>query len=141
MQTGLVLCYVCQSDTAYGACFRAEVLAQEWFTQSYALKDLGSTIRADGADAHLRHNLEESLAHCLYIVLLGCFVVLLYFTPLDQVVQYGKRHVGADGACSITQEQSSMHHLAYFTAFHDEGSLHTLAHAYQMVVHCAYSQQ
>ena len=34
-----------------------------------------------------------------------------------------------------------MHHLAYFTAFHDEGSLHTLAHAYQMVVHCAYSQQ
>ena len=60
---------------------------------------------------------------------------------LHQIVEHGKGHVGAQGAGTVTQQQGSVHHLANLTALNNQGCLHTLTHANQVVVNSTHSQQ
>ena len=77
MQTDSIAGNLLQAHTADGAHLGAEVAMQQVFAQSDALEDLGSTIRADGRDTHLTHNLLQALVHRFDIVLLGSSILLL----------------------------------------------------------------
>ena len=87
--------YLLQADAADGAHLRAEVAAQQVLAQSDALENLRTAIRADGRDAHLRHDFLQSLVNGLDIVLLSRRIFLLNLPALHQVVEHGERHVGA----------------------------------------------
>ena len=58
-----------------------------------------------------------------------------------EVVEHGECQVWAYRARSVTQQQCGVHYLAYFSALHDEGCLHTLAGLDEVVVNGAHSQQ
>ena len=60
---------------------------------------------------------------------------------LHQIIQHGKRHVWAQGAGAIAQQQGGVHHLANLTALNNQGCLHTLTHADQIMVNSADGQQ
>ena len=47
---------------------------------------------------------------------------------LHEVVENGKRHVGADSTCTIAQEQCRMHNLPYLAALYYQSRLHALLH-------------
>ena len=71
----------------------------------------------------------------------GRSIVLLNLVTLHQVVENGKRHIRTDGAGTIAQQQGGMHHLTNFATLYNQGSLHTLTHAYQIVVDSRDGQQ
>jgi hypothetical protein len=119
----------------------AEVGVAELLAESDGLEYLGSAVRADGADAHLTHYLEESLADGLDVVLLGCCVVELYLLLLDLSVEDGECHVGVDGAGSEAEQQGCVHHLANLTALNDKGCLYALAHRDEVMVDGADGKQ
>ena len=141
MQTDGIAGYLLQSDAADGAHLCAEVAVQQVLAQSDALENLRATIGADGRDAHLRHNLLQTLVHGLDVVAFGGGVVLLNLPALHQVVEHGEGHIRAQRRGSVAQQQRRMHRLANLTALHDERRLHALAHRNQIVMDGRDSQQ
>ena len=83
----------------------------------------------------------QAFADGLDVVLFRRFVVHLYFIPLDQIVQYGKSHIGVDGTCPVAQQQGGVHDLTDFPAFDNQGGLYTFLYGNQMVVYGTYGQQ
>ena len=130
-----------KSDATNGAHLRSEISLQQRFRQSYTFENLCSSITADGRNAHLRHNLEQSFLHCLDVVGLSCGVVFLDLTTLDEVVQNGKCHIGTQCRSTIAQQQRSMHGLMNLARLHNQSGLNTLAHTDQIVMHCTHSQK
>ena len=130
-----------QPDAADGAHLRPEVAAQHLLADADALEYLRPSVRPYGRDAHLRHNLLQSLVHGLDVVPLRRRVFLLYLPPLHQVVQHGKRHIRTQCRGSVAQQQRRMHHLANLAALHYQRRLHTLAYADQVVVNSRDRQQ
>ena len=141
VQQGVVAGNLVETYATNAARLGAEVAAQEFFAQTHSLEYLGAAVGADGADAHFRHHLIEPLADGLDVVLLGRVIVHLHFAALHQVVEYGKGHVGIDGAGAVAQQQGSVHHFAYFAALDNECRLHTLLHRDEVMVHGTHGQQ
>ena len=141
MQSDRITGNLLQAYTTNGAHLCSEVPSQQIFAQSDALENLRTTIAADGADTHLRHNFLQSLIHSLDVVGFSRRVVLLNLAAFHQIIENGKRHVRTQCAGTITQQQGGVHHLANLTALHNQGRLHTLTHANQIVVNSTYSQQ
>ena len=130
-----------KSDAPNGAHLRSKIGFQQRFRQSYTFKDLCSSITADGRNAHLRHNLEQSLLHCLDVVGLSSGVVFLDLTTLDEVVQNGKCHIGTQCRSTIAQQQRGMHGLMNLARLHNQCRLDTLAHTDQIVMHGTHCQK
>ena len=141
MQANCIPGYLLESYATDGAHLSAEILAQKVFAQSDALENLGTTIRTDGRDAHLRHYLLQSLIHSLDVVALGSGIILLYAMGLNEVVEHSKSHVRTQGTGSVAQQQGCMHHLTYLAALNYEGCLHTLLHTDKMMVHSTHGKQ
>ena len=141
MEDGVIPRNLLQADAADGGGGRAEVVLQQLPAHAHGLEYLRAAVGTDGADAHLAHYLVKSLAKGLDVILLRRLVVQLHVAAAHQVVQHGKGHVGVDGAGAVAQQEGGVHHLADFAALHHEGGLHTLLHAYQVVVHRADGQQ
>ena len=127
--------YLLQSDAANGTYLRTKVTAQQVLAESDALKDLGTTIRANGRDAHLRHDLLQALIHRLDVVRLRCCIILLNLSTFHQVIKDGKDHVRTQRRGPVAQQQCRVHRLANLAALHNQGCLHTLAYANQMMMH------
>ena len=127
VQTNGIPCDNLQSDTTHSRNARAEVVLQQALRQTDALEDLCTTIRPDGRNTHLSHNLEETLLHSLDIVGLCSRVILLNLMTLYEVVEDGECHIWTDSRCTISQEQGSVHSLTDFTALNDKSRLYTLS--------------
>ena len=141
MQTDGIAGDLLQTDTADGTRLSAEVTSQQVFAQSDALENLRTTIRADGRDTHLRHDLLQAFVDGLDIVLLSRSIFLLNLTALHQIVEDGEGHVRTQRTCTIAQQQRCVHRLTNLTALHNQRRLHTLTHADQIVMHSRDSQQ
>ena len=92
-ETYLVSCYLLQSNASNGAHLRTEIPTQQVLAKSDTLENLCTSIRANGRDTHLRHNLLQTLIHCPYIVRLSSGIFLLYLSPLYQIIKNGKCHI------------------------------------------------
>ena len=123
-----------ESDAANGAYSGAEIGLQQRLGQADALEYLGTSIGADGGDAHLCHYLEKAFLHSLDIVGFGCGVVFLYLVTFHKVVEDGKGHVGTECRGSIAQQQGSVHRLSDFARFYYQGGLDSFAYADEVVV-------
>ena len=130
-----------QSDTTHSRNRCSEVVLQQALRQTDALEDLCTTIRPDGRNTHLSHNLEETLLHSLDIVGLCSGIVFLNLMTLYEVVEDSECHIRTDSRCTISQEQGSVHSLTDFTALNDKSRLHTLSDRDEVVVNSRDSQQ
>ena len=109
--------------------------------KSDTFKYLCASVRAYGRDAHLRHNLKESLVDCLDVVGLGSGIVFLYLVALHEVVEYGKRHIRTKCRSPVAQQQSGVHGFAYLTALNYQCRLHAFAYADEIMVYGTHSEQ
>ena len=141
MQSDSVAGNLLQADAADSAYLGTEIAAQQVFTQSDALEDLGSTIRTDRRDTHLTHNLLQALIHSLDVVGLCRGVLLLNLSFLYQIIEDGECHIWTECTGTIAQQQCRMHRLANLTTLHYQRGLHTLAHADKIMMNGAHSQQ
>ena len=141
MEAQGIVRHLFQAYAADARLLRAEIRFKQILAKPHRLEDLCAAIRANGRDAHFRHNLIQALAQGLDVVGLGRLVIHLHLAAPHEVVEHGKRHVGIDGTRAVAQEQGGVHHLAYFAALHDECGLHALLHRNQMMMHGAHGKQ
>ena len=141
VQTDGIAGDVTKTDTADGRVLRTEVLLQHFLGHTDSLEYLRSTIRTDGRDTHLGHDLLQTLVYSLDVVLLCRSVLLLHLVLLHEVVDDGEGHVRVDGRSTVAQQESSVHHLTDFARLYDEGCLHTLAYRDEVVVNGTHSEQ
>ena len=99
-----ILCYLFKTYTANRAHFRTKITAEERFAQSDTFEDLGTTVRTDGRDTHLRHNFEKTFFDGLDVVGLSGGIVFLNLTMFHKVVQNGKNHIRTQCGCTITKQ-------------------------------------
>ena len=99
-----ILCYLFQTNTADSTHFRTKITAEERFAQSDAFEDLGTTVRTDGRDTHLRHYLEKTFFDGLDVVGLSGGIVFLNLTMFHKVVQNGKYHIRTQRGCTIAKQ-------------------------------------
>ena len=93
VQADGIACDNLKTDTAHGGYACSEVVLQQALRQSDALEYLSTAIATDGRNTHLSHNFKQSFLDSLDIIGLGCSIVFLYLVALDEVVEYGKRHI------------------------------------------------
>ena len=141
MESDGITCHLIQTDAADSRFQSAEVGVAQFFTQSYSLEYLCAPVGTDGADTHFAHNLEQAFADGFYVILLCGGIVQLYLFLGNELVQYGKCHVGVQCTCTETEEQCGVHHLAYLAAFHYQCGLYALSYRNEVVVHCRYGKQ
>ena len=104
MQTDGVAGDLFQPDAANGTHLRTEVPPQHLISDADALEDLRTAIASDGRDAHLRHDLLQTLIYGLDIVAFCCGILLLNLSLLHQVVENGESHIRTQGACTISKQ-------------------------------------
>ena len=141
MEYNGIACHFIQTDTADSRLQPAEVSVAQLFAQSDSFEYLCAPVGTDCADAHFAHNLEQAFANGFDVVFLGCGIVQLYLLLANQLVEYGKCHVGVQCACTETKKQCGVHHFAYLAAFHHQCGLHAFSHRDEMVVHRRYGKQ
>ena len=130
-----------QSGAASGGAGAGEVAGEELVAQAHGIEHLGTAVRLVGRDAHLRHDLEQSLADRLDVAFVG-FVLAEFLRQL--VAQGGQGiegQVGIDRLGPVPRQQREMMHLARFAGFHHQADLGAQAGADQMVVHRRSGQQ
>ena len=129
---------------AFDARSRAgEVALDERLAKADRLKDLGSAIALQRADAHLGEGLKQTFFDGLNEVLFALFsgdVVGQEATALE-VVDGLDSEIRVDGAGAVTNEESEVHNLARLTALDDEGDLRPLLLLDETVVHRSHGEQ
>ncbi len=119
-----------------------EVLVDELLAESDRLEGLGAGVGADDGDAHLRHDLQHTLAERLDQVLLG----LLGRQALDHAAEHETlgglhREIRVDRARAVADEEGDVVHLAHVTGLDDDADLHARLLTNQVVVHGREHQQ
>ena len=110
--------------------------------QADGLEDLRHRVRADGADAHLAHDLEDALAERLDHVAHGLRGLDAGQRAVaDEVLDRLERQVRVDRGGAVAEQQRDVVHLAAVAGLDDEADLHAGLLAHQVVVHGGGHQQ
>src|SRR5208337_3382033 len=111
--------------------------------QAHCFEHLRTAIALQGADAHLRESLQQSLVDGLDEVLFGILRrYLIRQQPAAlEIVDSLDGEIRVDGAGAVTDEQRKVHYLARLTAFNDERDLGAGLFLDQTVVYGSHSQQ
>ena len=119
-----------------------EVLLDQTRCQADRLEDLGPGVGGDRADAHLRHHLEDALAHRLDVVAdRDGRLDAGQAAARPQVVDRLEGQVRIDCRGAVTDQQGDVVHLAAIAGLDDEPDLGAGAVADQRVVHGRGQQQ
>ena len=130
-----------ESDAANSRRLSTEILAQQFCAQADRLENLRAAVRADGADAHFAHNLEQALVDGLDVVVLRGLKVEMNLVAANKVVNHGESHIRVDGACTVAQQQRGVHNLANLAALNNQSRLHTFLNRHQIMVDGAHRQK
>ena len=118
-----------------------EVLVHEFRAQADGIEDLGAAVGLVGGDAHLGHDLEQSLADGLDVAPVDLFLVQL----LGQIVPDGRQRlegeVRVDGLGAVTGQHRELVHLARGAGLDHQAGLGAQPGAHQVVVHGRGRQQ
>ena len=136
--------HLVEADATDAADRAGEVLVDEVVPEADRLEDLRTRVTGHGADAHLAHHLQHTLAGGLDVLLHG----LLRVHPAeavqvvaDHVFDALEGEVRVDGAGPVAHEQCHVVHLAGITALDDQAHLRALLLADEVVVHGRSDQQ
>ncbi|CAB4897154.1 unannotated protein [freshwater metagenome] len=132
------------TDPAETADRTGEVLADKVLAEADGLEDLCAGVGGNGADAHLRHDLQHALAAGLDEVLhrqVRVHATEAVEVLTDHVLDRLKRQVRVDCARAIPDEERHVMHLAGVAALYDQACLRALLLTNQMMVHGSGEQQ
>ena len=113
-----------------------ERVEDERVGEPHRLEDLGPDVGGDRRDPHLRHRLEESLAHGLQVVLAGLLggQALRQHLAAAHVLDRVEREVGVDRGGAEPEEAREVVHLARLARLDDEAAPGAQALADEVVV-------
>ena len=118
----------------------AHIFVEQRRTYPERLKQRSTSVTAYRRNAHFGKYLEHSLIDCRDIMFLGSRIIKLYCLVLYKFIQYGKCHIRIHAACTISDKQGHVHHLAHFTGLYDNRGLSSLAAMDKMMMHCGQCQ-
>ena len=119
----------------------AEVFGQQLSAETHGLEDLGSAVRAYGADTHLAEDFQQALVHCLYVIVPCSHLVHLEGALVNLLLDYGECHIRVHCAGTVSQQQRRVHNFTDFSALHDKRCLHPLLDGYKVMVDGAHGKQ
>ena len=97
-----------------------EIFFNKRVAQADGVENLRATIGLVGRDAHLGHNLQETLPDRLDKALLNLIGRNFILQVFRHRAERFKRQPGVDGFRAITSETCKMMHFARFTCFNNE---------------------
>ena len=131
-----------QANAAHARRRLVEVAGDKLLGEADGLEDLGASVTLDGADAHLRHHLDDALLDGLAIPRDGVVVVNSLEQALtDHVVERLERHVGIDRSGAVAQKEGEVVHLAGVAALDEEPGPRPLPLADEVMVQPRTRQQ
>ena len=137
MAGGILLVNDLEADSAELASGSGEVGVDELLVQADGLEHLSARIRGDSRDAHLRHNLEYTLAETLNQVLRRLLDGHAdYLARLDHLLCRLEGQVWVDSRGAVADQRGNVVHLANVSGLDDQANLGAVAGANQVVVHC-----
>jgi len=93
-----------ESGAAGGGAGAGEVAGEELVTQAHGIEHLGAAVRLVGRDAHLGHDLEQSLADRLDVALVSFVLAELFRQFVAQGGQGVEGQVGVDRLGPVTRQ-------------------------------------
>src|SRR5205823_1693885 len=123
-----------QPDAADPAAGTGEVPLHQLRVQPDGLEDLGTAVRRDGGDAHLRHDLQDALGQRLDVV--GDRLGRLdadQRAGQDQVVDRLEGEVRVDGRGAVPDQYRGVVHLAAVAGLHDQRDLGARLFTHEML--------
>ena len=127
------------ADSAHARRCAHEVAIHERGAQSHRLPQLGATVTLQSGDAHLRHDLEKTLAERLYVALLGSGTVRFISggggLRASHCGDSLESQVRVHRARAVGDEQRQMRDLSRFAGLGDETHAPAQSLANEMMVH------
>ena len=111
-----------------------KVAIDEIVAQPERFEDLCALIRGDGADPHLRQNLQKPFFQSLYVVLRGGGRIDRNLFRVREIGRELQREIRIHRARSITNEQRDVGDLERFGRFDQEARAHSLLATDQIVL-------
>jgi len=118
-----------QADAADIRRRSVEVLVDQRGGQPDGFENLRTGVRHVGGNAHFRHHLAQTLAHCLDEILDGLVAVYrsAELAALSGLQNSLEREVGMHGLCAVTTEQREVVYFTRRTGFDNEAGAGTQA--------------
>ncbi len=133
----LVAFQVDEARTLDAAGHALEAQANHFLGQAHGFEQLGTTVRGDGGDAHLRQDLQQALGDALAVVLEHFVQVTEDFTGADQVGEYFVGEVRVHGRGAEAQQHGEVVRVASGGGFDQDVAVAAQALLGQAVVHRA----
>ena len=141
MELVYILCNIFQSnasDSAYRTC---KIFIDNLFGDTDSLKNLGSLVRLDGGNTHLRSNLYNAVDNCVIIVLHCRIIIFVQQLFVNQFLYGFQGQIGIYPTGSVTQKSSEVMHFSGFPGLQNQRERSLLFGVYQVLVYCGNSQQ
>ena len=130
-----------QTRAVGGGAGAGEEPRQELVAESHGIEDLGAAIGLIGRDAHLGHDLQQTLADRLDIALVYLVLAHGFRQLVTKAGQRVERQVGVDGLGAIASQQGEMMNFAGLSGLDDQTDLGPEPAADQVVMHGRGGQQ
>ncbi len=114
-----------------------EAQADHFLSQAHGFEQLGTAVRGDGRDPHLRQDLEQAFGDAFAVVLEDLVQVAQYFAGADQVGQHFIRQVRVHGRSAEAQQHGEVVRVTRGGSFDQDVAVTTQALLGQAVMNRA----
>ena len=130
-----------EADSFDTACGSREVLVDKFAVETDGFEYLGAAVAAKRRNAHLRHDLEETLIDSLDVV--GCSRNRIHveFAVMAHVRNAFESKIRVDDRCSVTEQERKVHHFADFAGLHDQADFRADTGFDKRAVHASGSEE
>ena len=136
-----VFCNVFQCNTADTADRTSEVFVDYILRDTDSFEDLGTLIRLDRGDTHLRCDFYDAGNDCVVVIFNGCVVIFLDHALFDQLMDRVECQIRVDCAGTVAEQCCKMVHLARLAGLQNNRKRSSLFRFYQMLMNRRYSQE
>ena len=130
-----------KTDTFDAASRTRQELFDKFLVQADSFKDLGTAVATERRDTHLRHDLQKTLVHSLYIVCSSRHRIDIQVAAMAHAGKALECKVRVDDRCTVTEQQSKVHNFADFTGLHNQTDFRTNTSFDQGAVHASHRQK
>ena len=134
-----IFCNVFQGNTADTADRTGEVFVDDILGDTDSLENLGTLIRLDRGDTHLRCDFYDTGNNGVVVILNGCVVIFLDHALFNQLMDRIECQIRVDCAGTVAEQCCEMMYLARLTGFQNDRKRSSLFRFYQMLVNSGYS--
>ena len=134
----IIFCNFFDTDTANTANCIGKVFINKRLFQSQRFKYLGTLIRLNGRNTHLRCNLNNPCQYTVTVCFHCCIVIFLKHIILNQLMDARVCQIWVHRTCSVTEKGRELMYSLRFTGLNNNSYSSTFLGSYQMLLYPGY---